>query len=748
MAATNETRRKVFLGLLGGAAGLAIGGRAAARAAVDEAARVFRLDGGGATYAFGVNTEGQLQSLYWGAALAASDRLPAAVLPEANSSNEMPVSISPYEFAGFGGGLTTEPALKVRFPDGVRDLDLRYAGHQDKGGRLVLQLKDAKRAVHVALTYAMDETTGILSRSAVVENRTGNWIQVDQMAAACLNLPYSDDYQLSFLSGRWAGEFMLQTRAITPGAFVMESRKGVTSHQANPWIAISRNTTGEESGPVWFGALAWSSNWRINVEMDAMGGVHATAGYNPFDFNYRLKHGESLASPVFHAGFSSEGFGGASRIFHRYQRERILPHAPAPRLRPVLYNSWEATFFDVTEAGQMALAEKAARIGVERFVVDDGWFGARNSDKTGLGDWVVNRKKFPNGLGPLIKRVNALGMQFGLWVEPEMVNPDSDLYRAHPDWVINFAGRPRSEARNQLVLNLARKDVCEHLLKVLDGLVASHNIEYLKWDHNRAWSEPGWPEAAPDEQQWLYVAYVDNLYKLLAELRRRHPKLEIESCASGGGRVDLGIMQLTEQVWTSDNTDPYDRLVIQDGYSHAYVPAAMMAWVTDSPNFVNKRVTSLEYRFLSAMQGGLGIGANLNHWQDEDFARARKLVEEYKRIRATVQLGNLYRLVSPRNGSPRSATLSVSQDRKQAVLFAFLHSSMMRAAQKTIQLRGLDAGKVYALRAIAGAAAAGTAAKASGAYWMGHGLKVVLEGDFQAAAFVLEAEAQETATGS
>jgi alpha-galactosidase len=735
----NETRRKLFLGLLGGFAGLAVGGAAGARALVDEAGKVFRLDGGGVSYAFGVNAEGQLQSLYWGPALGAGDLLPPAVQVPENSSNEVSFALTPYEFAGFGGGLTTEPALKVRFPDGVRDLDLRYASHQARDGQLVVQLKDVKRAVHVALTYAMDEATGILARSAVVENRTGSWIQVDQMAAANFNLPYSDDYQLSFLSGRWAGEFALQTRAVTPGAFVLESRKGVTSHQANPWIALSRDATGEEAGPVWFGALGWSGSWRISVEMDAVGGVRTTAGYNPFDFSYRLKPGESLASPVFHAGFSNEGFGGASRLFHRYQRANILPHAPAPRLRPVLYNSWEATGFDVSEAGQMALAEKAAGLGVERFVVDDGWFGARNSDKAGLGDWVVNRKKFPNGLGPLIRRVNELGMQFGLWVEPEMVNPDSDLYRAHPDWVINFPGRQRSEARNQLVLNLARKDVCQYLLKMLDDLVSSNNIAYLKWDHNRTWSEPGWPEVAPDEQQKLYVEYVNNLYKLLAELRRRHPQLEIESCASGGGRVDLGIMKLTEQVWTSDNTDPYDRLVIQDGYSHAYAPAAMMAWVTDSPNWLNRRATSLEYRFLSAMQGGLGIGANLNHWKEEDFAKARRLVEEYKKVRATVQLGNLYRLVSPRNHSPRSATLSVSQDRKQAVLFAFLHSSTTRTAQQAIQLRGLDPDAVYTLRAIAGAAAPRTVVKASGAYWMGHGLKVVLEGDFQAAAFVLEA---------
>ncbi len=330
-------------------------------------------------------------------------------------------------------------------------------------------------------------------------------------------------------------------------------------------------------------------------------------------------------------------------------------------------------------------------------------------------------------------------MEFGLWVEPEMVNPDSDLYRAHPDWVIHFPGRARSEARGQLVLNLARKDVYDYLLRVLDKLLASNNIAFLKWDHNRAWSEPGWPEVAPAEQQRLYIAYVENLYKLLAELRRRHPRLEIEACASGGGRVDLGMMALTEQVWVSDNTDPYDRLLIQDGFSHAYAPAIMTAWVTDAPNFVNKRITSLEYRFMSSMQGALGIGANLNHWSADDFAKAKRLVAEYKKIRITVQQGNLYRLVSPRGGSARSATLSVAQDRKQAVLFAFLHSGRLRDAQPRIQLRGLDPAKVYSVRTISGSVTPQTPAKASGAYWMGHGVDVELHGDFQAAAFVLEA---------
>ncbi|MCS0633597.1 alpha-galactosidase [Telluria mixta] len=734
----DRRRRAVCMGMLGGLAGLAIGNAARARPTIDEATRVFRLDGGAVTYAFGVNADGHLQTMYWGSALSADDRLPApAPVPE-NSSNETSITVTPFEYPGFGAGLTVEPALKVTFPDGVRDLDLRYVDHQLDGERIVVRLKDVSRAVHVTLAYAMDAASGILSRSAVVENRTNGWIQVDQMAAASINLPYDDDYRLSYLTGRWAGEFALQTRPVGPGATVIESRKGVTSHQANPWIALSRAMTEEESGPVWFGALGWSGAWRISVDMDAVGGVRVTAGYNPFDFAYRLKPGERLASPVFHAGFSGDGFGGASRLFHRYQRTRILPEAPALRPRPVLYNSWEATEFAVDEAGQMALADKAAGLGIERFVVDDGWFGARNSSKAGLGDWVVNTKKFPNGLTPLIKRVNDLGMEFGLWVEPEMVNPDSDLYRAHPDWVIHFPGRARSEARDQLVLNLARKDVYDHLLGVLDKLLASNNIAFLKWDHNRAWSEPGWPQVPPSEQQRLYVTYVDNLYKLLGELRRRHPKVEIESCASGGGRVDLGIMALTDEVWVSDNTDPYDRLLIQDGFSQAYAPAIMMAWVTDSPNWVNKRATSLAYRFLSSMQGALGIGANLNHWTTQDFAEAKRLIAEYKRIRVTVQQGNLYRLISPQGGSARSATLSVAQDGNQAVLFAFLHSGGMRNPAPHIQLRGLDPRKVYTLRAIAGGVAPRTPKQASGAYWMGQGIQPNLAGDFQAAAIVLE----------
>jgi alpha-galactosidase len=583
----------------------------------------------------------------------------------------------------------------------------------------------------------MDPDSGILARSAHIENHTGKPLSVQQAAAATWNLP-SQDYVLHSLSGRWAAEWQLNHRPVLPSQTILESRRGSTAQQNNPWFALTPAGTTENAGPVWFGALAWSGSWRITVEPDLRHRVRVTGGYNPFDFSYRLAPGESLDTPVFFAGYTSGGLGEVSRLLHRFELTHILPQSPHPRARPVLYNSWEATEFKVDEAGQVKLAEMAARIGVERFVMDDGWFGARNDDHAGLGDWVVNPRKFPHGLQPLIERVHALGMDFGLWVEPEMVNPDSDLYRRHPDWVLNFPGRPRTEGRNQLVLNLARRDVRDHLFRVLDDLLTHNDIAFLKWDYNRNWSEPGWPEQKPEDQQKVYVTYVQNLYWILQHLREKHPKLEIESCSGGGGRVDLGIMRLTDEVWTSDNTDPFDRLSIQDGFTYAHTPGVMMAWVTDSPNWVNRRSTSLEYRFLSSMQGSLGIGADLNHWNDQDFATAKRLVADYKDIRMTVQQGQLYRLIAPRDGSSYSVTESVSADGGQAVVFAFLHSSSLGYPYPRLQLKGLDPQARYRLRKLAAEPEEGTPVEASGAHWMTEGIQLMLKGDFQAAAMVLD----------
>ena len=465
--------------------------------------------------------------------------------------------------------------------------------------------------------------------------------------SAVWNLPVGTGYRLSYLSGRWAAETQLNREPIHEGMKVIESREGHTSHNFNPWFAVDDGTATEEHGRVWFGAIAWSGNWRISVEQTPYRQVRVVGGLNTFDFSYPLKPGESFNTPEFYGGFSDHGWGAASRLLHRLELTDIQPGGAKARVRPVLYNSWEATEFHVDEPGQTALARKAAKLGVELFVMDDGWFGKRNDDHAGLGDWTVNPQKFPHGLGPLIQEVNRLGMDFGLWVEPEMVNPDSDLYRAHPDWVMNFPGRPRSELRNQLVLNLARDDVKQYISGFLDKLASEYNIRYFKWDMNRTFSEPGWPEMPPAEQQELWVKYVHNLYDIIDQLRAKHPNLDIESCSGGGGRIDLGILKRVDEVWVSDNTEAFDRLRIQEGFSQAYAPKFMSAWVTDVPN-TNGRSTPLQYRFLVAMQGALGIGANLNKWTDADSDLATNMIALYKRIRNTVQYGALYRILSPR----------------------------------------------------------------------------------------------------
>ncbi|MBV8630387.1 MAG: alpha-galactosidase [Silvibacterium sp.] len=705
----------------------------------DDASRTFRIDGGDVSYALGINNRNELQPIYWGARLGASDGFPQPHEVHEVASFDLTTTVTPQEFPGWGSVFYVEPALKITFPDGNRDLVLQYASHHIDGNTLTVRLKDIERDVFVDLRYEMDAATGVLGRSATIENQTKEPLVVERAAAATWTLPHGTDYTLDYLTGRWGGEFQLQQEKIVPGARVLESRRGSTGHQNNPWFAVERAHTGEQdAGEVWFGALAWSGSWRITAEMDQRQTIRITGGYNPFDFDYKLNPGEKLNTPVFYGGYSPDGIGGASRILERFELTRILPQRPKPKPRPVLYNSWEATEFRVDEAGQTALAEKAAAIGVERFVMDDGWFGQRKDDHAGLGDWYVNQQKFPHGLKPLIDRVHALGMDFGLWVEPEMVNPDSDLYRKHPDWVLNFTGRPRTEGRNQLVLNLARPDVRDYVFGFLDKLVTENQIAFLKWDYNRNWSEPGWPAVAPDEQKQVYVKYIQNLYGILRELRSKHPGLEIESCSGGGGRVDLGIMGLTDEFWTSDNTDPFDRLTIQDGFSYAYTPGVMMAWVTDSPNFMNRRVTSLEYRFLSSMQGSFGVGANLNNWQDADFATAKRLISEYKQIRETVQHGSLYRLISPRNGSEYSATQSVSPDRSQAAVFAFLHSSQFGYDYPRIYLRGLDPKAQYKVRWISEKPAAKLPETASGEYWMNVGIDLELKGDFQAAALRLD----------
>lgn len=668
-------------------------------------------------YAFGLDADGRLVNCYWGERLLHPGDYPTPGIPGGWASFNDAGQLAREEYPAESGLKYIEPCFKASYADGARDSVLRFEKAEQQENELKIHLRDEQQALKIVLGYRIHPANDLLERWAEATNESQSDIRLERILSAQWHLPRARTYRLSHLYGRWADEWNVCREALTVGVKVLESRRITTSHHANPWFAVDGSRADEDHGEVWFGALAWSGNWKFIAETTEFGSTRLSLGLNDWDFAWQLHPGETFSTPAVISGYTPDGFGAASRRLHDFTREQVLPNGKA--LRKVLYNSWEATEFNVDETSQAALAELAAEMGVELFVMDDGWFHGRDHDHAGLGDWWPDEKKFPNGLKPLIERVNALGMEFGLWVEPEMVNPDSDLYRAHPDWAIHFPGRSRSEARNQLILNFARAEVQEYILEKLDKILSENNIRFIKWDMNRNASEPGW-QGAPGDPRELWVRYVQGVYRVWGELRKRHPQVTWQSCSGGGGRVDLGILRLADQAWVSDNTEPTARLNIQEGYSQVYPACTMEAWVTDmGPDYL-----PLEFRMHVSMCGALGIGGHLVRWGAEKRAEAAKWIALYKEIRPIIQFGDLYRLRSSQENS-FSALEYVSKDRKQAVLFAFRsHQPLIPylEPQPPIYLRGLDPAALYTLE--------GCDDARSGLAWMRTGIDLNLS-DYQ-----------------
>jgi alpha-galactosidase len=668
-------------------------------------------------YALGLTQAGLLAHRYWGARLPAATDYPTTPEPVGASSFDSRAHLTPEEYPGHGGIRYVDPCLKLAFADGVRDLVLRFGRATIDDGEipeLRIELVDAFYPFQVTLIYRVYEAYDLIERAVTLSNTGDATIVLERAWSAQWHLPAGHDYHLSHLTGRWSDEWHLRRERLGFGIKRLESRRLTTSHQHNPWFALDRGDAGEDAGDVWFGALAWSGNWVISAEVTDYATTRLSLGINDWDFAWRLQAGESFVTPGSVAGYTADGFGGASRIMHCFAREQLLPHGTMPR--QVLYNSWEATGFNVDEASQVALATRAAAIGVELFVLDDGWFSRRNQDSAGLGDWWPDEQKFPRGLQSLIAQVNDLGMDFGLWIEPEMVNRQSALYEAHPDWVLHYPTRDRGEARNQLILNLARTDVQDHLIATIDRLLSTNNIAFIKWDMNRNASEPGWPEAGGDQRE-VWVRYVQGFYRIWETLRQRHPDVIWQSCSGGGGRADLGMMRLADQIWISDNTEPSARIAMQEGYSRAYPACTMESWVTDS----GSASLSLAFRFHVSMCGVLGIGGDLGMWDEPMRQEAARWVALYKEIRQVVQFGDLYRLRSAQEHA-FSAVQYVSVDRSDSVLFAFRTHLAEPARLPPLYPRGLDAEAVYTIE--------GQATPRSGRAWMRDGLRVTF-GDFE-----------------
>ncbi|MCJ8010438.1 alpha-galactosidase [Paenibacillus sp. KQZ6P-2] len=687
----------------------------------DKELKIFSIQMQKSSYVFGLNERGTLQHLYWGDPVIAQD-CASMLHSKFHSSFDAGVEREVEEYSFWGGLTYIEPCLKVRWDDHVRDLHVMYVDHQimEKDGTVTLRItfKDKAYPLQVQLYYSVIPEYDLIERYVEICNTGTQEVILESMQSAAWTMPHLQDYRLTHVTGKWAGEFQLRETLLSEGKKVLESRRGFTDSHANPWFVIDDGQATEDYGKVWFGALAWSGNWKITTEKTVFNHVQVTGGIHDFDSEWILGPGEHFKTPVFTGGYTAGGFGEMSRHLHHYQYDYILP---CKEERKVLYNSWEATYFDVNAKDQMALAEKAAKMGVELFVIDDGWFGQRNHDRAGLGDWSTNPEKFPNGLNELIHKVHDLGMEFGIWVEPEAVNPDSDLYRQHPDWVYHFPNRDRTELRNQLVLNISKPEVKSFILEFMSDLLGNHHIKFIKWDMNRTITEPGMKDHPLHRQKEIWIRHVQSLYEIWAELRRRFPHVEFETCAGGGSRIDLGIFQYADQAWPSDNTDAFDRLSIQEGFSYVYAPKMMTCWVTESPSGMNRRALSLQYRFHSAMMGALGVGANLNEWSEEQIEQSAEFIQLYKQIRPLVQYGKQYRLQALRKKGV-TAVQYVNMSGEESVLFAFLQSQRLGEPLPRLRLQGLQQDKLYIIDQLPGVW--------SGRALMNIGIELPLRGDF------------------
>ncbi|KAI8138980.1 alpha-galactosidase [Fennellomyces sp. T-0311] len=653
------------------------------------------------TYVIGATAEGYLVNLHWGARLEKLDDLNATMADPAFSQNPPP-TYAPEELPAFGGLRFRDNLLKVDLPDGTRELNLLFAGNANitDNYKLDLDLRDGNRTeLLVTLHYELDIENDIIRRSYTIRNGLDKRINIEKAFSAAFHPPTAlggdEKRELLTLAGEWAVEAMVESTKLRPGVtHVIQSQRGFPSHVSYPYFAIRQVPTDvNPSTEVYFGALAWSGSWEITVHTTLLGYTRVAGGMHHQDFGRTLEPGESFTTPVFVAGFTTEGMPGARKLMPRharkYQQKNVKTQRDNKVFQPVLYNSWEAVTFNTTFDKQMELADIAAPLGVELFVVDDGWFGNRDNDSAGLGDWYVNKRKFPKGMKPLADKVHDLGMKFGLWFEPESFNPNSDLYKEHPEWAFHYDGVPRYEARSQLVMNLGLKEVEDYLYDRMSTLIEEIGVDYIKWDMNRPWGEVTMHNYDRNPRE-AYTLAVKGFYNILDRLKAQFPELWIESCASGGGRMDIGVLEKTDQIWTSDNTRPDARILIQYGASLFLPPRVMYGWVTHAPWDENANIP-LSFRFHVSFMGGLGIGSNINEFTEEELSESAAWVSLYKKIRPVIQNGDLDWLVQPSRLSELvGVSQSTARDQSEAVVLAFRHNSPFSTPLNLIRLRYLN----------------------------------------------------------
>lgn len=599
------------------------------------------------------------------------------------------------------------PAIEMEYADGSRECSLDFCGYrviEEKPGRegmpslytepgdacetLEITLRDSIKRIEVLIYYTVYEDYDVITRSVTVKNSGAEEVYLTRVASASVDFENSE-FELLTLPGAWGRERHIERYPLRRGRQTAGSSRGASSHQMNPFVALLEPGTTEEKGNVYSMNLVYSGNFTMGAEVDQIGKTRLFMGLGNEDFSWLLEAGESFDAPECVMVFSSRGLGGMSGIYHNIYRERLLRGTFQVGKRPILVNNWEATYFDFNEDKIVSLAKAAAGLGIELLVLDDGWFGRRNSDTCSLGDWYANPEKLPDGIAGLAEKVKEQGIQFGLWVEPEMVSPDSDLYRKHPDWCIHVKGRPRSECRNQLTLDLSREDVCNYLIQTLRELLSSAPISYIKWDMNRHMSNVGSAKLPANRQRELPHRYILGLYRVLQEVTEAFPDVLFESCSGGGGRFDPGMLYYMPQTWTSDDTDPVERIYIQYGTSLVYPISTMGAHVSAVPNHQSGRVTPLKMRGDVAMSGNLGYELDLTKFTEEEKECVRGQAADYKKLRNLILQGDFYRLKSPFEGTD-AAWMVIAKGKEEFFAAYFQMQARVNPGISRIKFRGLN----------------------------------------------------------
>lgn len=649
----------------------------------------FILNTAHTTYAFGVMETGQLEHYYYGSRIDVADTkalkekhafAPGNTIAYDSEHSEFTLEEVCLEMSAYGKGDIREPMIEAVCADGSTTLDFVYEGFEvakgkepfatlpgsyDASGevsRLTITMKERNNGFTLELHYYVYEQTDVITRSARFINTSDKAVELRRMMSFLVDFDKTD-YVVSIFKGNWTKEMKKVDVKLGGGKLVNSSFTGTSSSRSNPMFFISSEGTSEDYGECFGFNLIYSGNHYEAMEVSGFDRTRVVGGINPSNFGFRIEPGENFEAPEAVMTYSDEGFGGMSRHMHDFVNNHIVRGEWKGKERPVLLNSWEASYFDIDESGLVKLAKAGKSVGIELFVMDDGWFGERNDDKHSLGDWEPNKKKLPHGLKGLAEKINDLGMDFGIWVEPEMVNVDSELYRAHPDWSIDIPGKAHSEGRNQRILDLANPEVVEYVIGQMTKVFGSGNISYVKWDMNRIFSDYYSHYLDASRQQEIAHRYVIGLYKIMDTLTKRFPHILFEGCASGGNRFDLGILCYFPQIWASDNTDSVSRLSIQNGYSYGYPQSVIGAHVSSCPNHQTLRTTPIDSRFAVAAFGILGYECNLVDAKKEDLEAIKEQIELYKKYRKTLQFGDFYRIS---DGNIVQWTC-VSKDKSEAV---------------------------------------------------------------------------------